>query len=91
MSTNIKPLADFVLIQPAAADTKTASGLYIPDTAKEKPKKGVVMAVGPGSEKNPTTVNVGDNVLYGEYSGTKLNYENIDYLIMKESDIFAIV
>ncbi len=91
MSTSIKPLADFVLIEPATAETKTSSGIYIPDTVKEKPQKGTVIAVGPGNKENPTTVTVGDNVLYGKYSGTELQHEGKDYLIMKESDIFAIV
>ena len=88
---NIKPLADRVLIEPAAAETKTSSGLYIPDTAKEKPQKGTVVAVGIGTKKNPMTVAVGNQVLYGKYAGTELQHEGRDFLIMKESDIFAIV
>ncbi len=88
---NIKPLADRVLIEPAAAETKTSSGLYIPDTAKEKPQKGTVVAVGIGTKKNPMTVAVGNQVLYGKYAGTELQHEGKDFLIMKESDIFAIV
>ena len=88
---NIKPLADRVLIEPAAAETKTSSGLYIPDTAKEKPQKGNVVAVGPGTKENPITVKAGDSVLYGKYSGTELKLEGKDYLIMRESDILAIV
>ncbi|NER14816.1 co-chaperone GroES [Leptobacterium flavescens] len=88
---NIKPLADRVLIEPVAAETTTASGIYIPDTAKEKPQKGVVVAVGPGTNENPITVAVGDTVLYGKYSGTELKLEGTDYLIMRESDILAIV
>jgi len=88
---NIKPLADRVLVQPAAAEEKTASGLYIPDTAKEKPQKGTVVAVGNGKKDEPLTVQVGDTVLYGKYSGTELNVEGSDYLIMRESDIFAIL
>ena len=88
---NIKPLADRVLIEPAAAETKTSSGLYIPDTAKEKPQKGTVVAVGSGTKKNPMTVAVGNQVLYGKYAGTELQHEGKDFLIMKESDIFAIV
>ena len=92
MSTiNIKPLADRVLIEPAAADTKTSSGLYIPDTAKEKPQKGIVVAVGPGTKENPVTLAVGDTVLYGKYTGTELQHDGKDYLIMKENDILAIV
>lgn len=88
---NIKPLADRVLVQPAAAEEKTASGLYIPDTAKEKPQKGTVVAVGNGKKDEPLTVKVGDTVLYGKYSGTELSVEGGDYLIMRESDIFAIL
>ncbi|RAI83721.1 co-chaperone GroES [Algoriphagus yeomjeoni] len=88
---NIKPLADRVLVQPAAAEEKTASGLYIPDTAKEKPQKGTVVAVGNGKKDEPLTVKVGDTVLYGKYSGTELSVEGSDYLIMRESDIFAIL
>ena len=87
----IKPLADRVLIEPAAAETKTASGIIIPDTAKEKPQKGAVVAVGNGTKDNPITVSVGDQVLYGKYAGTELQHEGKDYLIMKESDIRAIV
>ncbi|MFL2604393.1 MAG: co-chaperone GroES [Flavobacteriaceae bacterium] len=88
---NIKPLADRVLVEPAAAETKTSSGIIIPDTAKEKPQKGNVVAVGPGTKENPVTLNVGDVVLYGKYSGTELNHEGKDYLIMKENDILAII
>ena len=88
---NIKPLADRVLVEPAAAETKTSSGIIIPDTAKEKPQKGNIVAVGPGTKDNPVTVKVGDVVLYGKYSGTELQHDGKDYLIMKESDIFAIV
>ncbi|SEG10064.1 co-chaperone GroES [Algoriphagus boritolerans] len=90
-NVNIKPLADRVLVQPAAAEEKTASGLYIPDTAKEKPQKGTVVAVGNGKKDEPLTVKVGDTVLYGKYSGTELNVEGKDFLIMRESDIFAIL
>ena len=88
---NIKPLADRVLIEPMAAETKTASGIIIPDTAKEKPQKGKVVAVGPGSKDEAMTVKVGDSVLYGKYAGTELKFEGTDYLIMRESDILAIV
>lgn len=91
MAVNIKPLADRVLIEPAAAEEKTASGIFIPDTAKEKPQRGTVVAVGPGKTDEPTTVKVGDSVLYGKYAGTELNVEGSDYLIMRESDILAIV
>ena len=88
---NIKPLADRVLIEPAAAETKTSSGIIIPDSAKEKPQKGTVVAVGKGTKENPITVKVGNQVLYGKYAGTELQHEGSDYLIMKESDILAIV
>ena len=88
---NIKPLADRVLVEPLEAETKTASGIIIPDTAKEKPQKGSIVAVGPGTKENPVTVKVGDSVLYGKYSGTELKLEDKDYLIMRESDILAIV
>ena len=88
---NISPLADRVIIEPAAAETTTASGIIIPDTAQEKPQKGMVVAVGPGKKDEPMTVNVGDVVLYGKYSGTEFKYENGDYLIMREADIMAIV
>ena len=88
---NIRPLADRVIIEPAAAETTTASGIIIPDTAQEKPQKGTVVAVGTGKKDEPMTVNVGDVVLYGKYSGTEFKYENGDYLIMREADIMAIV
>ena len=88
---NIKLLADRVLIEPLEAETKTASGIIIPDSAKEKPQKGNVVAVGPGTKENHVTVKVGNTVLYGKYSGTELKLENNDYLIMRESDILAIV
>lgn len=91
MSINVKPLADRVLVEPAAAEEKTAGGIIIPDTAKEKPQRGKVIAVGKGKPDEPMTVKVGDNVLYGKYAGTELNVEGTDYLIMRESDIFAIV
>ena len=87
----IKPLADRIMILPLEAETKTASGIIIPDSAKEKPQKGNVVAVGPGTKDNPVTLKVGDTVLYGKYSGTELKFENNDYLIMRESDILAIV
>jgi len=88
---NIKPLADRVLVEPLEAETKTASGIIIPDTAKEKPQKGNVVAVGLGTKDNPITVKVGQTVLYGKYSGTELKLDGNDYLIMRESDILAIV
>ncbi|WP_430906496.1 co-chaperone GroES [Maribacter sp. 2-571] len=87
----IKPLADRVLIEPMAAETKTASGIYIPDTAKEKPQQGKVVAVGPGTKDEKVTVKVGDKVLYGKYAGTELKLEGVDYLMMRESDVLAII
>ena len=91
MKVNIIPLADRVLVEPMQAETKTASGIIIPDNAKEKPQKAVVVAVGNGTKDNPMTVKAGDHVLYGKYSGTELKYEGKDYLIMSEKDILAIV
>ncbi len=91
MALNIKPLADRVLVEPVEAETKTASGIIIPDNAKEKPQQGKVIAVGNGKKDEPMTVKVGDTVLYGKYSGTELKLEGKDYLIMRESDILAIV
>jgi chaperonin GroES len=88
---NIRPLADRVLVEPAAAETTTASGIIIPDTAQEKPQKGKVVAVGTGKPDEPLTVKVGDDVLYGKYSGTELRLEGKEYLIMRESDIYAII
>ena len=88
---NIKPLSDRVLVEPAQAEEKTAGGIIIPDTAKEKPQKGIIVAVGNGKKDEPMTVKVGDNVLYGKYAGTEITVEGTDYLIMKESDIYAIV
>ena len=87
----IKPLADRVLIQPKEAETKTASGLYIPDTAKEKPSEGKVLAVGPGKKDEPMEVKVGDKVIYGKYSGTEVTVDDVKYLIVKQSDILAIL
>ena len=87
----LKPLADRVLVKPSAAETKTTSGIIIPETAQEKPQKGKIVAVGKGTKEHPVSVKVGDNVLYGKYSGTDLKYEGKDYLIMKESDILAII
>ncbi|MES2559061.1 MAG: co-chaperone GroES [Bacteroidota bacterium] len=91
MSVSLKPLADRVLVEPAAAEEKTASGLYIPDTAKEKPQRGKVVAAGEGKKDEPMTVKAGDTVLYGKYAGTEITVDGKDYLIMRESDIFAIV
>ena len=88
---NIKPLADRVLIQPAEAEQKTASGIIIPDTAKEKPQRGTVVAVGKGLKDQEMTVKVGDVVLYGKYSGTEVDIDGTKYMIMKESDIYAII
>jgi chaperonin GroES len=87
----IKPLADRVVVEAAAAEEKTAGGIIIPDTAKEKPQRGKVVAVGSGKKDEPMTVKVGDTVLYGKYSGTEVQIEGTDYLIMRESDIFAVV
>lgn len=96
MAINLTPLADRVLVEPAAAETKTASGLYIPDSAKEKPQKGVVIAVGAGKVSESGNVmkpqvKVGDSVLYGKYSGTEVTFDGKEYLIMREADIFAII
>lgn len=88
---NVKPLADRVIIEAAAAENKTAGGIIIPDTAKEKPKQGKVVAAGPGKIDEPMALKVGDEVLYGQYSGTELKIEGKDYLIMRESDVYAIV
>ena len=87
----IKPLADRVIIEVSPAEEKTASGIIIPDTAKEKPQRGKVVAVGNGKVDEPLTVKVGDEVLYGKYAGTDITVEGKDYLIMRESDIFAIL
>jgi chaperonin GroES len=91
MSVKVTPLADRVLVEPSPAETTTASGIIIPDTAKEKPQRGTVVAVGTGKKDEPLTVKVGDVILYGKYAGTELNVDGKDYLIMRESDIFAIV
>lgn len=87
----IRPLADRVLIEPKEAETKTASGIYIPDTAKEKPQQGAVLAAGPGKKDEPMEVKVGDNVLYGKYAGTDVTVDGKTYLIVKQSDILAIL
>ena len=91
MSVSIKPLEDRIVVRPLEAEQVTASGLVIPDTAKEKPQKGNVVAVGSGTKDNPITVKVGQTVLYGKYSGTELKLDGNDYLIMRESDILATV
>jgi chaperonin GroES len=88
---NFKPNEDRVLVQAAPAEEKTSSGIIIPDTAKEKPQKGKVIAVGDGLEDKPVTVKVGDNVLYGKYSGTEITIDGKDYLIMRNSDIFGTI
>lgn len=88
---NVRPLSDRVLIKPAEMEQKTASGIIIPDTAKEKPMRGEVVAVGPGKKDEPMSVKVGDQVLYGKYSGTEIAIDGVDYLIMRENDIYAII
>ena len=87
----IKPLADRVLVQPSTPETVTKGGIIIPDTAKEKPQKGTVVAAGPGKKDEPVTVKVGDSVLYGKYAGTEITVDGQEYLIMREADIFAIL
>jgi chaperonin GroES len=93
MANNVKvtPLHDRVIVKPAQAEEKTAGGIIIPDTAKEKPQRGTVVAVGEGKKDEPVTVKVGDEVLYGKYAGTEITYEGKEYLIMRESDIYAII
>ena len=91
MAINIQPLGDRVVIESAPAEEKTSSGIIIPDTAKEKPQKGIIIAVGTGKPDEPMTVKVGDTVLYGKYGGTELKIEGKDLLMMRESDIFAII
>jgi len=88
---SITPLHDRVIVKPAAAEEKTAGGIIIPDTAKEKPQRGTVIAAGPGKKDEPVTVKTGDTILYGKYAGTEISLEGVDYLIMRESDILAIV
>ncbi len=93
-NVSFKPSADRILVKPAAAEEKTASGLFIPDTAKEKPQRGEIVAVGPGKVAEngqviAPQVKVGDSVLYGKYSGTEIQLDGADYLIMKESDVFG--
>lgn len=88
---SITPLHDRVIVQAAAAEEKSAGGIIIPDTAKEKPQRGVVVAAGPGKKDEPVTVKAGDAVLYGKYAGTEITFNGIEYLIMRESDILAIV
>ncbi len=87
----MKPINDRVVIKPAAAEEKTQGGIIIPDTAKEKPQKGEVIAVGPGKEGNLMTVQIGDTVLYGKYAGQEFNFNGEDYLIMREDDILVVL
>ncbi|MFM7288175.1 MAG: co-chaperone GroES [Bacteroidota bacterium] len=91
MSSKITPIADRVLVEPTPAEEKTAGGIIIPDTAKEKPQRGTVVAVGQGKKDEPMTVKAGQTVLYGKYSGTEVQIDGKDYLIMRESDIMAIL
>lgn len=88
---NIKPLADRVLIEPTAAEEKTLSGIIIPDTAKEKPLRGKVLAVGQGTKDDPMILKAGDEVLYGKYAGTEIELESTKYLIMRQSDVLAVI
>lgn len=88
---NIKPLADRVLIEPTAAETRTSGGIIIPDTAKEKPLQGTIVAVGNGTKDEEMILKPGDKVLYGKYAGTELDYEGTKYLIMRQSDVVAIL
>ena len=87
----MKPINDRVVVKPAQAEETTKGGIIIPDTAKEKPQRGEIIAVGPGKDGNKMTVKKGDSVLYGKYSGQELNYEGEDYLIMREDDILVIL
>ena len=91
MSTKVKPLADRVLVEPAPAEQTTASGIIIPDSAKEKPLKGKIVAAGEGKKDEPMTVKVGDDILYGQYAGTEIKLDGNTYLIMRESDIYGIL
>ena len=88
---NIKPLADRVLIEPTAAEEKTLSGIIIPDTAKEKPLRGKVLAVGQGTKDDPMILKAGDEVLYGKYAGTEIELKGTKYLIMRQSDVLAVI
>ncbi len=87
----IQPLSDRVLLEPIQAETKTASGLYIPDSAKEKPQEATVVAIGKGIKDQPMTVKIGDKVIYGKYAGTELKLDGKDYIMMREADILAIL
>ena len=88
---NIKPLGDRVLVKPAPAEEKTVGGIIIPDTAKEKPLQGKVVAVGEGKKDEPMVLKAGDTVLYGKYAGTEIEYEGEKYLVMRQSDVVAIL
>src|SRR5262245_39169429 len=88
---SMKPIADRVIVKPAPAEDKTKGGIIIPDTAKEKPQRGEVVAVGPGKDGNKMTVKEGDIVLYGRYSGQEINHEGTDYMIMREDDILVVL
>lgn len=88
---SLKPINDRVVVKPAAAEDKTKGGIIIPDTAKEKPQRGEVIAVGPGKDDNKMTVKKGDIILYGKYAGQELNHDGVDYLIMREDDILVIL
>ena len=90
MTIKFKPLADRVIIEPVAAEQKTASGIFIPDTVKEKPLQGTIIAVGVGKKDEPMTLKIGDSVLYGQYAGTEIKIEGKNYLIMRESDVYGI-
>ena len=87
----VKPLADRVLVEPAPAEEKTIGGIIIPDTAKEKPMRGRVVAVGSGKKDEPMTLKKGDNILYGKYAGTEITIDGREYLIMRESDVYAVI
>lgn len=91
MKEQIKPLKDRILVRPAQAEEQTEGGIIIPDTAKEKPQEGTVVAVGPGKKDEPTTLNEGDEVLYGKYAGTDISVQGEDYLIMREEDVLAVI
>jgi chaperonin GroES len=91
MSLNIKPIGDRVVVEAAPAEEKTASGIFIPDTAKEKPQQGTVVAVGDGKKDEPMTVKVGDKVLYSKYGGTEITIDGKEYLMMRETDIYGIL
>ena len=89
--SKIQPLADRVLVQPAAAEEKTIGGIIIPDSAKEKPLRGTVLAVGNGTKDEPMILKQGDQVLYGKYAGTELEFDGAKYLIIKQSDVLAVI